>query len=204
MNVKNNSEVSSSKFWNSCYYNNNTGWDLGMATPIFIDWCNRLEAEQKICVPGCGNGYDVLHFASQGHKVTAIDFAKEPIEKLKKESENNSLDIDAIQGDIFNLPLKLHNQFDYIIEYTCYCAIHPKMRLKYVETMYDLLKPGGELVGIFLPIDKGFNEGGPPFGIILDETIDIFLSCFKLLESTKHPLSIEPRSDKEQFIRFVK
>ena len=69
---------------------------------------------------------------------------------------------------------------------------------------WDLLKPGGELIGIFLPIDKDLDEGGPPFGITLDKTIELFLNKFQLIESIKHPLSISPRSDKEQFIRFSK
>ena len=77
------------------------------------------------------------------------------------------------------------------------------MRNKYIDVMHDLLKPNGELVGIFLPIGKDLSDGGPPFGIQLDETIDLFSTKFKLIESIKHPLSIDPRLDKEQFIRFT-
>ena len=34
------------------------------------------------------------------------------------------------------------------------------MRNKYINTMFDLLNPGGELVGIFLPLDKDLNPEG--------------------------------------------
>ena len=38
------SDVSSSKFWDNCYINHNTGWDLGSVTPVFKDWCdNKLQ-----------------------------------------------------------------------------------------------------------------------------------------------------------------
>ena len=78
------------------------------------------------------------------------------------------------------------------------------MRTKYIDLMYDLLKPGGELIGIFLPLDKDLKDGGHPFGIELEQTINMFLKKFSLIESIKHPLSIKPRLDREQFIRFFK
>jgi len=197
-------DVSSKNFWDKCYGNDDAGWDLGAPTPIFVDWCNKLNIEKEICVPGCGNGHDVLYFANQGHKVTAIDFADSPISKLKTESKNNSLDINIVKGDIFKLSSKFNNTFDYIIEYTCYCAIAPDMRSRYINIVYDLLKDNGEFVGIFLPLNKDLSEGGPPFGVNLEETIESFSKIFKLVESFKHPLSIEPRSGNEQFVRFIK
>ena len=45
MDIANNSDVSSYKFWDECYQNNDTGWDLGGPTPIFVDWCNKLDTQ---------------------------------------------------------------------------------------------------------------------------------------------------------------
>ena len=197
--------ISSPKFWDRCYNNNNTGWDLGAPTPIFVDWCNNLkQSGKKICLPGSGNGYDALYFASKGHNVTAIDFADSPIKRLKQESKNNGLNVEAIREDIFNLKEKFYNKFDYIIEYTCYCAIDPKMRREYVDVMHELLKKGGEFVGVLFPLNKAVSEGGPPFSVNLNETIDLFSKKFKLIESTPHSLSIQPRVGNEQFVRFMK
>ena len=197
--------ISSPKFWDTCYNNNNTGWDLGAPTPIFVDWCNNLkQSGKKICLPGSGNGYDALYFASKGHNVTAIDFADSPIKRLKQESKNNGLNVEAIREDIFNLKEKFYNKFDYIIEYTCYCAIDPKMRSEYVDIMHELLKRGGEFIGILFPLNKAISEGGPPFSVNLNETIDLFSRKFKLIESAPHSLSIQPRVGNEQFVRFMK
>ena len=204
MNIKNNSDVSSSEFWNDCYDKNDTGWDLNGPTPIFIDWCNNLDTKKKICIPGVGNGYDALYFADKGHQVTAIDFAAMPIKRLKKKSKNSNLEINAIQKDIFDLGQEFNNKFDYIIEYTCYCAIDPKMRNQYIDVMYHLLKNKGEFVGILFPLNKDLSGGGPPFRVDLNEAIDQFSSKFKLIESTAHNLSIEPRKGNEQFVRFIK
>ena len=200
----NDSNVSSAHFWEQCYQENNTGWDLGAPTPIFMNWCDNLELLSKICIPGAGNGYDPLYFASKGHDVTAIDFAESPISRLKKQSKDKKINLTALKNDIFNLEESLFDQFDYIVEYTCYCAIHPSMRMKYIEIMHRLLKKGGELVAILLPLNKDLSDGGPPFGIDLEETLDLFSHKFSIVESTKHPLSIEPRSENEQFVRFLK
>ena len=204
MNIENNSDVSLNKFWDECYQNNDTGWDLGKPTPIFVDWCNNLNSSKKICVPGSGNGYDSLYFASKGHQVTAIDFSGEPIKRLKKYAKKNNLDITVLQKNIFDLNIELQNSFDYIVEYTCYCAIDPEMRNKYINVMYDLLKDKGEFIGIFFPLNKDISEGGPPFGVNLSETISQFLNKFKLVNSIEHPLSIKPRKGNEQFVRFIK
>ena len=200
----NDSNVSSAHFWEQCYQENNTGWDIGAPTPIFMNWCDNLELLSKICIPGAGNGYDPLYFASKGHDVTAIDFAESPISRLKKQSKDKKINLTALKNDIFNLEESLYDQFDYIVEYTCYCAIHPSMRMKYIEIMHRLLKKGGELVAILLPLNKDLSDGGPPFGIDLEETLDLFSHKFSIVESTKHPLSIEPRSENEQFVRFLK
>ena len=69
--------VSSSKFWDDCYINKNTGWDLGSVTPVFKDWCDKLKNQSSIFVPGAGNGYDPLYFASRGHSVPAVDYKLE-------------------------------------------------------------------------------------------------------------------------------
>jgi len=199
-----NLDVSSPNFWNKCYQEDDIGWDLGKPTPIFVDWCDSLDSSKKICIPGSGNGYDPLYFASKGHNVTAIDFAESPIARLKKESKNKKIKINAIKKDIFDLSEEFYNQFDYIVEHTCYCAIDPAMRVKYIEVMYNLLKDGGEIVAVLLPLNKDSSEGGPPFGVNLNEALDMFSQKFSLIESIRHPLSIKPRFDNEQFVRFLK
>ena len=78
------------------------------------------------------------------------------------------------------------------------------MRKKYIDVMYELLQKGGELIGILFPINKDSSEGGPPFGVNLEETINNFSNKFKLVESIEHPLSIDPRKGNEQFVRFIK
>ncbi len=48
MNQDNRDNVSSSIFWDKCYTENTTGWDLGQVTPVFKDWCDKLVKKSKI------------------------------------------------------------------------------------------------------------------------------------------------------------
>ena len=57
----------------------------------------------------------------------------------------------------------------YIIEQTCFCAIHPSRRVEYEALVKGLLKPGGRIIGLWFPLDKDLNDGGPPYGTIIDE-----------------------------------
>jgi len=199
-----NNDVSSSKFWDECYINDNTGWDIGSVTPVFEDWCNKTQQKHSILVPGAGNGYDPLYFASKGHDVTAVDFSKEATNNMKAYAEKKQIDINIINEDIFKLDINLFNKFDYIIEYTCFCAIDRNRRLDYIKVMSDLLKKNGELIGLFLPVLKDKKDGGPPYSINIEEVISQFSDYFDVLKSIKHPLSIKPRLDNEQYIHFKK
>ena len=197
-------DVSSSRFWDDCYINHNTGWDLGIVTPVFKDWCDKLQQKYSIFVPGAGNGYDALYFASKGHNVTAVDFSKEAIKNMNTESQKRNIDINIINQDLFKLDSSLFNHFDYVIEYTCFCAIDRMRRLDYIRAMSNILKENGELVGLFLPILKDRKDGGPPYSIKVDKIINQFSNYFDVLESKKHVLSIKPRVGNEQYIHFKK
>ena len=50
-----------------------------------------------------------------------------------------------------NLEMNLDQiYFDYILEYTFYCAILPERRNEYINQCYKLLKNKGKIIGIML------------------------------------------------------
>ena len=120
----------------------------------------------------------------------------------KSNKENIKLNI--LHADIFNLDKQLVQNFDYVVEYTCFCAIERSRRMEYIKSMHQILKKDGELIGLFLPLNKKVEEGGPPYSIILDEVINQFSNYFDVIESKQHPLSIKPRKGYEQYIHFKK
>ena len=50
------------KFWENIYKNDDAGWDLGAPTPVFVKISSIIKPK-KICIIGCGRGYDAVMFA---------------------------------------------------------------------------------------------------------------------------------------------
>ena len=196
-------EVDHSQFWEDIYLENDTGWDLKGVTPVFNSISNEL-IKGKVCIVGCGRGYDAIMFAKKGFDVTAVDFAPTPISELNKLAIEKSVTITTVQDDIFSLLGKFPDTFDYVIEQTCFCAIHPNRRKEYEILVRTILKPGGKLIGLWFPLDKSPEEGGPPWGTTIDEVKSIFNSGWEI-EKEKFPSqSVQPRKGREKLIIFKK
>ena len=201
--MKKNNDINKSSFWENKYEKGEIGWDLGSETPVFSAISETLKPG-NVCILGCGNGYDAISFSKKGFNVTAVDFAETPIKNINKIANNLSLTINTIQEDIFDLTPKYNNSFDYILEQTCFCAIDPKNRAQYRNLAYDLLKVGGKLIGLWMPLDKDIKEGGPPFGVEEDEVKNLFSKQWKIKEDCFPVESIEARKGKEKLIVFEK
>jgi len=196
-------DVSSPSFWEENYRSGRTGWDLGMPTPVF-----RRLAESGKFPPGkmlvlcAGRGYDARLFAELGFKVTAVDFAEEAVKEMQSLNDpEDSMEI--IQADLFDLPVFMEEEFDYILEYTCFCAIDPNRRLDYINSVTSLLKPGGIYIALAFPI--GGREGGPPFVVSPDELVDPLSDMgFKLLTREVPDNSVPGREGIEELIILKK
>ena len=77
------------QFWEDLYQTDDDKWDLKEATPIFKKLATELPLG-RVCVIGCGRGYDAIAFAEKGFHVTAIDFAPSAISSLKNTTSSQS------------------------------------------------------------------------------------------------------------------
>ena len=192
-----------SQFWEGIYLEEDTGWDLGGATPIFDSMADSI-SPGKVCIIGCGRGYDAIMFAQKGFEVTAIDFAPSAINAVKDLARKAKLAVNTIENDIFTLPPVYANTYDFIIEQTCFCAINPARRSEYETVVNQLLKPGGKLIGLWFPLDKLIEDGGPPWGTTIEEVKSIFKDGWKIEKEEFLDLSIGPRKRREKLIVFQK
>ncbi len=55
---------------------------------------------------GCGTGDNALFFASQGHKVTGIDFLEEPIQRAKRKAAVRGVSVTFLVKDTTTLKLR--------------------------------------------------------------------------------------------------
>ena len=201
--MEKNNDINKSSFWEQRYEKGEIGWDLGAETPVFTAISEKLKLG-KVCILGCGNGYDAISFSKKGFSVTAVDFARTPINNLQIAARSLSLSIETIKKDIFDLIPDYSSQFDYIIEQTCFCAIDPRKRQQYSNLVHDLLKVGGKLIGLWMPLDKDIIDGGPPFGVKENEIKKLFSTKWKITEECFPTQSIEARKGREKLIVFEK
>ena len=195
--------VNTAEFWEACYETEMDNWDLGGPTPVFERIASEIP-KGRICVIGCGRGYDAVTFAKAGFEVTAIDFAQTAVLSSRENARKEEVEMTVLREDFFDLPDELHDQFDYVLEYTCFCAISPERRFEYDRVIWQLLKPEGKLLGLFFPLDKNVDEGGPPWGVNISELHALF-SLHWNLESEEMPKeSIEPRADREVMMIWKK
>jgi len=196
-------DVNSPDKWDANYEQGTDGWDLGRPTPVF----QRLLRSQRLSpgrmiVLGAGRGYDAREFARRGFQVTAVDFSSEAVREMQRLASPEA-PVEILQHDIFTLPAALNNSFDYVLEYTCFCAIDPGRRAEYADLVTRLLKPGGMYIDLAFPLDG--RKGGPPFAVSAAEVLDLFRGRgFKLLSREKPVDSISARRNAEELLLFQK
>jgi SAM-dependent methyltransferase len=196
-------DVSSASFWEESYRSGRTGWDLGMPTPVFKRLAENSRFKPgKMLVICAGRGYDARLFARRGFQVTAVDFAASAVREMKSKSDPD-LSLEVIQADIFDLPAFMKEEFDYILEYTCFCAIDPQRRVNYIESVSELLKPGGYYIALAFPIGK--RSGGPPFVVTPDELVKpLSARGFKLITREIPKDSVPGREGIEELLVLKK
>ena len=182
-------------YWTTRYEQGQTGWDVGNITTPLKDYFDQLiDKHISILIPGAGNAWEARYLVENGFtKVTVCDISPLPLQSL-----SDCKGITCIHGDFFHLDTK----FDLIIEQTFFCALHPSLRLAYVEKMYDLLEASGKLVGLLF--NTTFEKAGPPFGGRKDDYQILFGKYFNFLIFETAYNSIPPRSNNELFVILEK
>ncbi|MBT8223569.1 MAG: methyltransferase domain-containing protein [Eudoraea sp.] len=188
-------------YWESRYKERAMGWDIGyISTPIktYIDQLS--DKAQKILVPGAGHGYEAMYLHNRGFLETyVVDIASLPLQHIREECPDFPKD-HLLETDFFELE---EGGFDLILEQTFFCALHPSQRSDYAKKMFDILKPGGILAGLFFDFPLT-PSGGPPFGGSLEEYQKLFEKKFRIHTLEPAYNSIPPRQGKELFFIFEK
>ncbi len=196
-------DINSADKWEADYLRGSDGWDLGKPTPVFRTLlANRELPPGKMLVVCAGRGHDAREFARHGYEVTAVDFSPSAVREMGRLAGPDT-PMEILQQDLFTLPHKLDETFDYVLEYTCYCAIDPKRRTEFVDLVARLLKPGGLYISLAFPLAQ--QQGGPPFAVTVSELLRLFQERgFQLLEREKPSDSVPQRRGLEELILLQK
>ena len=164
--------VNEPEFWQGFYRANETRWDLGEPTPVFVRLAQSGQFDTgKMIVLGAGRGHDARMFAQHGFTVTAVDFADEAIQTMQERNDPQH-PIEVVQSDFFWLPPDFNGRYQYVLDYTSFCAIHPSRRGEYADLVTRLLVENGRYITLAYPI--GTRPGGPPFTVQPDNIIALF------------------------------
>ena len=196
-------DVNSPHKWDADYEHQTDGWDLGGPTPVFKHLISdRQLIVGRMIVLGAGRGHDAREFAHNGFQVTAVDFASQAVQEMQRLADARA-PMEILQHDIFTLPETLNNTFDYVLEYTCFCAIDPQRRAEYADLVTRLLKPNGIYIDLAFPLDG--RKGGPPFAVSASEILELFQARgFKLISREVPTESVSPRRHAEELFLFQK
>jgi len=167
--------------WDEAYASGATPWDKGYAAPPLAEFLETRKVAGRVLVPGCGTGHDVRLLAAQGAEVVGLDIAEGALAKAGRFPQAGTESY--LKGDFLDLPEPLHGAFDWIVEHTCFCAIHPSEREAYVRNARKALKPGGHLLAVFFREVPDFDGEGPPWPVDGAEIEERFDAAFETLSS---------------------
>ncbi len=190
-------------FWQRFYRTNETRWDLGGPTPVFTRLAQSGQLTTgKMIVLGAGRGYDARMFAQHGFTVTAVDFADDAIQSMQ-ELNDPQHPVEVVQSDFFWLPSDFNGRYQYVLDYTSFCAIHPSRRGLYADLVTRLLVENGRFITLAYPI--GTRSGGPPFTVQPDNIIQLFAQRnFQLTHREMPEDSIPRRKGVEELLMLQK
>jgi SAM-dependent methyltransferase len=192
--------------WESQYQKRETPWDKQVAHP-FIQEAQWTERSGHWLVPGCGYGDDLVALADAGaDTVLGLDVAPSAIAGAKLRHSNRT-DLTFALGDFFAMPTDPRaGTFDGLWEHTCFCAISPGDRSRYVEAAAAALRPGGLFVGCFYmnPWDPEEDQNqGPPFRSEVTQLDSLFEKYF-ILEREMVPSATHPGREGRELVRFLR
>ncbi|GJP59194.1 hypothetical protein CLOP_g9430 [Closterium sp. NIES-67] len=137
--------------WDKAWQASTTPWDLGGVTPAVAAMVAAGEgsplhlppAIRSVLVPGCGTGYDVEAFASNGRQATGLDISSSAVAHAEKRVEGaaNRAAMAFVCADFFKY--RPDQPFDAIFDYTFFCALPPSLRPKWAAKTAELLAADG-------------------------------------------------------------
>ena len=193
------SDVSLPHKWEADYARGTDGWDLGGPAPALKRLAARGRlAPGRMIVLGAGRGHDAREFARHGFRVMAVDFTAYAVREMRRLADPHA-PVEILHADVFALPPEMDASFDYVLEYTCFCAIDPARRPEFADAVARLLRPGGTYLSLAFPLDE--PAGGPPFAVSLSEVLALFGERGFTLAWHETPAdSVPPRRGREHLL----
>ena len=189
--------------WNKAWLTGTTPWDAGKPTPTLRSMVDSGNVPiGRALVPGCGSGYDLVTLAHPDRTVVGLDLS--PVARDAFVNENKQLPgtVHYEVADFFSYAPEAG--FDFVWDYTFFCALNPDQRSTWGETMARLLKPNGILATLIFPYaDPVPDTAGPPWPINEKLVRASLPTSFERIEFAKATASHPGREDREWLARWI-
>jgi len=107
---------------------------------------------------GCGAGNYAIYLAGEGFEVTGVDSSPTAIKIATENAQKRGVKCRFIVADLLGDLHEVKETFEFGYDWELLHHIFPEDRKKYVENVYNLLKPGAKYLSVC------FSEKDPQFG----------------------------------------
>ena len=169
--------------WQEAWKAGVTPWDAGASPPALRSLLDRGAVPAgRILVPGCGTGYDLATLARADREVVGIDLSEDARTAFLAAHPNLPGSVDYEVTNFFSYAPT--QGFDFVWDYTFFCALDPDQRSSWSETMKRLVEPGGLLATLLFPFEDPISsKEGPPWPINTDLVRGYVEDAFEALET---------------------
>ena len=184
--------------WRQAWKTGVTPWDAGASPPALRGLLDRGAVPGgRVLVPGCGTGYDLATLAREDREVVGIDLSDDARTAFLAEHPSLPGSVVYEVTDFFSYAPS--HGFDFVWDYTFFCALDPDQRSAWSQTMKRLVEPTGVLATLLFPFEDPISDrAGPPWPINTEMVRTYVEDAFEELDTAEVEQTHPGREGKER------
>jgi len=186
--------------WREAWKAGVTPWDAGTSPPALRKLVDLGTVPSgRVLVPGCGTGYDLATLARSDRQVVGIDLSDDARQAFMAAHPNLPGEVVYEVTDFFSFAPE--HGFDFVWDYTFFCALDPDQRGPWSQTMKRLVNPAGILATLLFPFEDPISgTQGPPWPINTDLVRGYIEDGFEQLDTIDVENTHPGREGKERLV----
>lgn len=161
-------------YLNAENYINKVPWARPTGNPLLVQWLeqqDRVFANRRTLVIGCGLGDDAEMFARLDASVTAFDIAPRAIQWCRHRFPASAVEYQV--ADLFQLPSTFRHAFDFVFDAFTVQSLPPDLHAEAIAAIGRCVAPDGTLLIIGHSRESDEPVVGPPWPLAHTE-LDLF------------------------------
>ena len=178
----------------------NIPWARQAVNPLLQTYLDQdISHQGKALVIGCGLGDDARALEEVGYDVVAIDVSQTALDLAKERFFDSHILFE--KQDIFDMPAKYHEHFDFVFEAFTIQSLPVEFREKMIKAVVHTVAPQGKLLLVAHKREECFE--GPPWPLEATE-VDRF-KCEGLTELSHEIHTEESKISNSRFrVLYIK